>query len=269
MGRSYLPESWVRNPTVKPQAKGLACVLASYADTQFGDCDVWPSIKTLTATLNVTARYITELGDAGEAAGWWTRIYERTHTGGVKLTWRLHYPEFQAQESPSEPGTNHSSDRVLLGAIVGESRTEPQTNPNGTRTEPQTNHGSDVMDQGFKGSRGSSVEGSFALASEAPTATKAKPPKPPKPTCITNPPTLADFIARFAEVGTSSDEEAERCWHYYADNGWRMSNGKPLVNWRQSAGTWARAHPAKPSTPKYTYVPPPPLKYDDFGRVIK
>lgn len=216
--------------------------------------------------MGMSARTVRDAAAEGEKLGWWTRIHERTRSGGIMLTFRLHFPEFAGADSPVEADWQPVANGVPVGAIIDKSPVEAERKPSGSPVEAQWQPAATGRVEGSKVGRD---EGSFALASEAPTASKAKTPKPPKTNCITNPPTLADFIARFAEVGTSSDEEAERCWHYYADNGWRMSNGKPLVNWRQSAGTWARAHPAKPSTPKFVYTPPPKLKYDDFGRVIK
>ena len=244
-----MPSYIARDGTIDTSTKTLLLVLASFAGA---DQSCFPSNATLCDCTGLSESTVRRLLREAEKRELVVTL-RRTADNGAPLSnlYRLNFAKWGGISNDSDARSN-----LQGGGRVSEGRVGAPVK--GGRAHPSAPNMTSEQNQG--------TEPSFALASEAPTATKAK---APKTNCITNPPTLADFIARFAEVGTSSDEEAERCWHYYADNGWRMSNGKPLVNWRQSAGTWARAHPAKPSTPKYTYVPPPPLKYDDFGRVIK
>ena len=115
MGRAYLPEDWIRNQSVSPQARCLAALLSSYANGEYGDQDVWPSPDTLAKSLGMSTRNLTRLGDEGQAAGWWTRLYERNFRGGTELTWRLHFPAF----TPSGHGTDTERTPVSAGRYEG------------------------------------------------------------------------------------------------------------------------------------------------------
>lgn len=150
MGRSYLPEEWARNSNASMPVKALACVLSSYANGDCGNQDVWPSPETVAGHLGVTARHVQNLSAEGESLAWWTRIHERNRNGGVMLTWRLHFPEFSTNRTPTELERNYSSLGENHCSLPNGSPTEAQQNPNGSRTEAERNHSSDGRYKGTK-----------------------------------------------------------------------------------------------------------------------
>jgi hypothetical protein len=150
MGRAYLPEEWVRNPKASMPVKALGAVLSSYASSESGDQDVWPSPETVAVALGISARHVQNLSAEGEALAWWTRIHERTRTGGVMLTWRLHFPEITTNRSPTEHERNSGSVGDNHYSFPNGSRTEAQQKPNGSRTEAERNHSSDGRVEGKK-----------------------------------------------------------------------------------------------------------------------
>lgn len=146
MGRAYQPAAWAEAEGVSLGLRALSQVLSSYADRESGDQDVWPAPETVAKRLGITARYVQDFSKEGEDKGWWTRIYQRTHTGGRLLTWRLHFPVITPSGTRTEPERNDSS----VGCNDSGSQAEPERNPSGTQAEPERNQGSAVMVEGGK-----------------------------------------------------------------------------------------------------------------------
>lgn len=89
------------------------------------------------------------------------------------------------------------------------------------------------------------------------------------------PPTLEEVKAYIQENGYSVD--ADKFWNYYNAGHWKRSDGKPVLNWKQTIITWANKESTTVSTrtqtqKKYTtnaeYVPPKPKSMDDLRRMI-
>ena len=143
MGRSYTPEAWNRDPRASLGCKALANLLATYAEHEHGNQDVWPAPETVATCLGVTDRYVRQFSAEGETLGWWTRKLEHPRVGGTLLTWRLHFPAFT---------------------------------PNGSRTEAERNQGSAPY-EGIKGSRDQGSNPSFSAAKPAPVGAPVKEPQ--------------------------------------------------------------------------------------------
>ncbi|MBU5626503.1 hypothetical protein KQI82_06165 [Oscillibacter sp. MSJ-2] len=64
---------------------------------------------------------------------------------------------------------------------------------------------------------------------------KEKPPKGGKKKPLFSPPTAEEAKAYCAQYGI----EAERFVDYYAAQGWKLSNGNPMKDWRAAVRNWA------------------------------
>jgi len=197
--------------------------------------------------MGMSGRNLTRLGDEGEAAGWWTRIYERNFRGGTELTWRLHFPEI----SPTRHGDDTEA-TDLSGGQNHSTKAEATPRRHGSDTEA-----TDLSPGRVEGKKVRRDEGGFALASEAP---KVEPKRSTKQPAFTKP-TEAELADAFAAKGVpkalAAAKAAEFIGHYES-NGWRVGRN-PMKSWRGAVQTWvarlradgklegaARAMPAKP-----------------------
>ena len=133
MGRAYQPAAWADAEGVSIGLRALSQVLTSYASSESGDQDVWPSPETVAKRLGICARYLQDFSKEGEAVGWWTRIYRRTHTGGMMLTWRLHFPVITTDRTPAEPERNYNAAGDYHSGMPDGTPAVPGRNPDGTR----------------------------------------------------------------------------------------------------------------------------------------
>jgi hypothetical protein len=196
----------------------------------------------------MSGRNLTRLGDEGEAAGWWTRIYERNFRGGTELTWRLHFPEI----SP----TRHGDDTEATDLSGGQNHsTKAETTPRRHRDDTEA---TDLSPGRVEGKKVGRDEGGFALASEAP---EGRAPKAPSKRKTFTKPTEAEvrdaFIAKGVHPSLAAAKATEFIGHYES-NGWRVGKN-PMRSWQGAVQTWfgrlradgklegaARAMPAKP-----------------------
>ena len=255
MGRAYLPEDWIRNQSVSPQARCLAALLSSYANGEYGDQDVWPSPDTLAKSLGMSTRNLTRLGDEGQAAGWWTRLYERNFRGGTELTWRLHFPAF----TPSGHGTDTEATSVSVGRNHSAKPADTEQTASGHGTDTERTPVSAGRYEGTKDGRNEGEPLSLTAPQQPAKKRRAK----------FVPPTEAEVKEVFVAKGMPEREavhEATKFCGHHESKGWAK-----IVDWRAAAGktwftNWKKWNPQLDTTQRY-YLEPA-SKLDEFGRVI-
>jgi len=125
-------------------------------------------------------------------------------------------PSVDGAKTPKNP--NKNSVREL---VANESRTvREKVAPHTTDPDPDPDHGPPILDQKENDSRTSSEHGA------APNRKKFKPP------------TLEEVCLFRAEASIAFD--AEMFFDHYAAQGWKLSNGRAMVDWMAAARKWAR-----------------------------
>ena len=216
MGRSYLPEAWARHCSASFGVRALAAALASYADGECGDHDVWPSQGRLAVDIGATTRTVQTLAAEGESLGWWTRIYLRRRAS-CELTYRLHFPLFSYIGSREEVGQKQASEVPEAGQnLLGSGPEAEQKQASGRRV------------QGFNGSRAEDLPTAGSLQEARGASAKAWP-----LAVAEKPPTLAEVTAFFAELGHAAGVAADFI-DYWTSVGW-MRGKTPMRDWRAAA----------------------------------
>lgn len=248
MGRSYLPEAWQRDANVSPAARCLMGVLSSYATSESGDQDVWPSPTTVAKDLGMGQRHIRRLGDELENAGWLTRIYEKSVRGGTDLTWRIHFPVISRTGYGADTERTHKS-------VEGPNR----RTRSGYGADTEGTHRSARIE----GEKVGRDEGSSTSVDDGSLTLTA--PEPKKKPRFQRPP-FEDVWQALVDKGMRRDvaeREADKFLGYYDANGWRVGRN-PMKSWKGAVATWYRNWQERnPQELRRSAPPPPDLRGPD------